>query len=279
MKITTINTGFFKLDGGAMFGVVPRQMWEKLNPPDDKNLCTWAMRCLLVEIGDRKILIDAGIGEKQDARFRSHFEPHGADSLLQSLASQAITPEDITDVFLTHLHFDHCGGILTRNTEGALFPVFPNATHWSNARHWAWAMHPNPREQASFLKENFESLQTLGKLKFVEETESIELFSNFYVHFAFGHTEAMMMIRLVTDDGRTFFYPADLLPSSWHVNMPYIMAYDIRPLESLKEKAAILDRAVAENWHLIFEHDPATACATVKRNEAGRIVINERFDI
>lgn len=279
MKITAINTGFFKLDGGAMFGVVPRQMWEKLNPPDDKNLCTWAMRCLLVEIEDRKILIDAGIGDKQDARFYSHFEPHGADSLLQSLANQAITPEDITDVFLTHLHFDHCGGILTKNTEGSLLPVFPNATHWSNARHWAWAMHPNPREQASFLKENFEPLQTLGKLKFVEATEGIELFPNFYVHFAFGHTEAMMMIRLVMDDGRTFFYPADLLPSSWHVNMPYIMAYDIRPLESLKEKAAILDRAVAENWHLIFEHDPATACATVKRNEAGRIVIDERFEI
>ena len=279
MKITAINTGFFKLDGGAMFGVVPRQMWEKLNPPDDKNLCTWAMRCLLVEIEDRKILIDAGIGDKQDARFYSHFEPHGADSLLQSLANQAITPEDITDVFLTHLHFDHCGGILTKNTEGSLLPVFPNATHWSNARHWAWAMHPNPREQASFLKENFEPLATLGKLKFVEHTEGIELFPNFYVHFAFGHTEAMMMIRLVTDDGRTFFYPADLLPSSWHVNLAYIMAYDMRPLESLKEKAAILDRAVAENWHLIFEHDPATACATVKRNETGRIVINERFEI
>ena len=279
MKITTINTGFFKLDGGAMFGVVPRQMWEKLNPPDNKNLCTWAMRCLLVEIGDRKILIDAGIGDKQDARFRSHFEPHGTDSLLQSLANQAIMPEDITDVFLTHLHFDHCGGILTKNTEGSLKPVFPNATHWSNARHWAWAMHPNPREQASFLRENFEPLQTLGKLKFVEETEGIELFPNFYVHFAFGHTEAMMMIRLVMNDGRTFFYPADLLPSSWHVNLPYIMAYDIRPLESLREKAAILDRAVAEHWHLIFEHDPATACATLKRNEAGRIVINERFEI
>ena len=158
-------------------------------------------------------------------------------------------------------------------------PVFPNATHWSNARHWAWAMHPNPREQASFLKENFEPLATLGKLKFVEETEGIELFPNFYVHFAFGHTEAMMMIRLVMNDGRTFFYPADLLPSSWHVNLPYIMAYDIRPLESLREKAAILDRAVAEHWHLIFEHDPATACATLKRNEAGRIVINERFEI
>lgn len=279
MKITTINTGFLKLDGGAMFGVVPRQMWEKLNPPDEKNLCTWAMRCLLVEIGDRKILIDAGIGDKQDARFRSHFEPHGTDNLLQSLDNQNIKPEDITDVFLTHLHFDHCGGILTKNTEGVLQPVFPNATHWSNKRHWDWATQPNPREQASFLKENFEPLQALGMVAFVEETEGIELFPNFFIHFAFGHTEAMMMVRLVTDDGKTYFYPADLLPSSWHVNMPYIMAYDIRPLDSLTEKAAILTRAVAENWHLIFEHDPKTACATVKRHESGRIVIDRLIDL
>jgi glyoxylase-like metal-dependent hydrolase (beta-lactamase superfamily II) len=289
MKITVINTGFFKLDGGAMFGVVPRRIWEKLNPPDENNLCSWAMRCLLVEIDDRKILIDAGIGDKQDARFRSHFEPHGTDSLLQNLDNQGIKAEDITDVFLTHLHFDHCGGVLSKNMtnngipkiggEESLFPTFPNATHWSNKRHWAWAMNPNPREQASFLKENFEPLQTLDKLKFVEEKEGIELFPNFFVHFAFGHTEAMMMIRLVADDGRTFFYPADLLPSSWHVNMPYIMAYDVRPLDSLTEKAAILEQAVAENWHIFFEHDPNTACATVKRNEAGRIVINERFDL
>ena len=277
MKITTINTGFFKLDGGAMFGVVPRQMWEKLNPPDEKNLCTWAMRCLLVEIGDRKILIDAGIGDKQDARFRNHFEPHGADSLLQSLDNQKVKPKDITDVFLTHLHFDHCGGILTRDTEGVLQPVFPNATHWSNKRHWDWATHPNPREQASFLKENFELLTKMGKVKFVEETENFELLPNFFIHFAYGHTEAMMMIRLVTDEGKTYFYPADLLPSSWHVTLPYIMAYDIRPLDSLTEKAAILERAVNENWYLIFEHDPTTACATVKRNDAGRIVIDCRF--
>jgi glyoxylase-like metal-dependent hydrolase (beta-lactamase superfamily II) len=260
MKITTINTGFFKLDGGAMFGVVPRRMWEKLNPPDDNNLCTWAMRCLLVEIGDRKILIDAGIGDKQDARFRSHFEPHGADSLLQSLENHGVKAGDVTDVFLTHLHFDHCGGVLSKNTEGVIEPTFPNATHWSNKRHWNWAMNPNPREQASFLKE-------------------FELFPNFFVHFAFGHTEAMMMIRLIADDGQIYCYPADLLPSSWHVNMPYIMAYDIRPLVSLSEKAAILERAVEENWHIIFEHDPVTACATLKKNETGRIVVNERFSI
>jgi glyoxylase-like metal-dependent hydrolase (beta-lactamase superfamily II) len=277
MKITTINTGFLKLDGGAMFGVVPRKMWEKLNPPDENNLCTWAMRCLLVEIGDRKILIDAGIGDKQDARFRSHFEPHGADSLLQNLENQGVKAEDITDVFLTHLHFDHCGGVLSKNRDGVLEATFPNAMHWSNKRHWDWAMHPNPREQASFLKENFEPLMALGKLKFVEETEGLELFPNFFIHFAFGHTEAMMMIRLVTDNGHTFFYPADLLPSSWHINMPYIMAYDVRPLDSLAEKAAILERAAAENWHIIFEHDPTTICATVKRNESGRIVVDEYF--
>jgi glyoxylase-like metal-dependent hydrolase (beta-lactamase superfamily II) len=278
MKITTINSGFLKLDGGAMFGVVPRSIWAKLNPPDENNLCTWAMRCLLVEIGDRKILIDAGIGDKQDVRFRSHFEPSGAEFLLQELDNQGIKPKDITDVFLTHLHFDHCGGVLSKNTEGGVDAVFPNAVHWSNKRHWDWAMQPNPREKASFLKENFEPLRAMGKLKFVEEREGIELFPNFFVHFAFGHTEAMMMVRLIADDGRTFFYAADLLPSSWHVNVPYIMAYDVRPLESLREKTAILERAVAENWHLIFEHDPKTACATLRRDATGKIVIDERFE-
>jgi glyoxylase-like metal-dependent hydrolase (beta-lactamase superfamily II) len=278
MKITTIHSGFLKLDGGAMFGIVPRSIWAKLNPPDENNLCTWAMRCLLVEIGDRKILIDAGIGDKQDARFRSHFEPSGAGLLLQELDNQGIKPEDITDVFLTHLHFDHCGGVLSKNTEGAIDAVFPNAVHWSNKRHWDWAMQPNPREKASFLKENFEPLRAMGKLKFVEEREGIELFPNFFVHFAYGHTEAMMMIRLVAADGRTFFYAADLLPSSWHVNMPYIMAYDVRPLDSLREKAVILEQAVAENWHLIFEHDPTTACATLRRDATGKIVIDERFE-
>ena len=274
MKITIINTGFFKLDGGAMFGVVPRRMWGKLNPPDHNNMCTWAMRCLLVEIGDKKILIDTGMGNKQDARFQSHFEPHGTDNLLQSLENDGITHEDITDVFLTHLHFDHCGGALSKNTEGVIYPTFPNATYWSNATHWQWAMSPNDREKASFLKENFEPLKTLGRLKFVEIQEGIELFPNFHVHFAYGHTEAMMMIRLVTAD-KTYFYSADLIPSQWHIPMPYVMAYDVRPLVSMVEKANILEQATRENWHFIFEHDPSVEAATVVKNEQGKIVLNK----
>jgi glyoxylase-like metal-dependent hydrolase (beta-lactamase superfamily II) len=298
MKISFIETGTFKLDGGAMFGVVPKTMWAKLNPPDDNNLCTWAMRCLLIETADRKILVDTGIGEKQDAKFHSHFAPEGLDSLLQNIENQGLTAEDITDVFLTHLHFDHCGGAIskvktndaalktqnsqlkTANTEGGYFPTFPNATYWSNARHWSWANNPNPREQASFLKENFALLDTWGKLQFIPEptdnTEGVEWLPNIYIHFAEGHTEAMMMLRIVTAE-KTYFYPADLLPSSWHVNLPYVMAYDVRPLETLKEKAWVLNRAATEGWHLLFEHDPNTAMATVERLETGRIVVKERF--
>ncbi len=283
MKVSTINTGFFKLDGGAMFGVVPKRLWEKLNPPDENNLCTWSMRCLLIETDDRKILVDTGLSDKQDARFRSHFEPFGTDNLLQSLEKQGLKASDITDVFLTHLHFDHCGGAIGKNTdgtsgdhlEGGLFPIFPNAMYWSNQKHWDWAMSPNPREQASFLKENFESLQTWGILKFVEH-EGQEVFKGVKVHFQYGHTEAMMALEIKMND-KTLFYCADTMPSSWHVNMPYVMAYDVRPLETLKEKAAILERAITEGWYLIFEHDPLTECATVKKNESGRIVLDKKY--
>lgn len=291
MKIHFIETGTFKLDGGAMFGVVPKSMWSKLNPPDENNLCTWAMRCLLIETPDRRILVDTGIGTKQDARFRSHFAPEGLELLLQSIENHGFKAEDITDVFLTHLHFDHCGGAIskretplktqnsslkTENTEGGYFPTFPNATYWSNARHWAWAHHPNPREQASFLKENFTLLETWGKLKFIDEPtdgeNSTEWLPNIHIHFAEGHTEAMMMLRIETDE-KTYFYPADLMPSSWHVNLPYVMAYDIRPLETLKEKAAVLQRAATEGWFLLFEHDPFTAMARVEKTETGRFVV------
>ncbi len=283
MKITIINTGNFKLDGGAMFGIVPKRMWEKLNPPDEKNLCTWSMRCLLIETEDRKILVDTGMGDKQDARFRAHFEPHGEDNLLQSLENHGLKATDITDVFFTHLHFDHCGGAIGRNTdgtsrdnrEGTLFPVFPNATHWSNQKHWDWAMSPNPREQASFLKENFQPLQDWGLLKFVEFDRQ-EIFGGVKIHFQYGHTEAMMALEIKTAD-KTYFYCADTIPSSWHINLPYVMAYDIRPLETLKEKEAILEQAVTEGWHLIFEHDPNVVSATVKKTETGRFVVDKAF--
>lgn len=275
MRVSIINTGFFKLDGGAMFGVVPKRIWEKLNPPDEKNLCTWSMRCLLIETGDHKILVDTGMGDKQDARFRSHFEPFGSDSLLQGIKNLGLTADDITDVFFTHLHFDHCGGAIAKDTEGVFFPVFPNATYWSNQRHWDWAMSPNPREQASFLKENFQPLQERQLLTFVDNDKQ-EVFENVIVHYQYGHTEAMMALEIKVGD-KTLFYCADTIPSAWHVNMPYVMAYDVRPLETLKEKEAILERAVTEGWYLIFEHDPFIECVTVKKSETGRIVVDGKY--
>jgi glyoxylase-like metal-dependent hydrolase (beta-lactamase superfamily II) len=282
MKISVINTGYFKLDGGAMFGVVPKSIWGKLNPPDEKNLCTWAMRCLLIETDDKIILIDTGIGDKQDERFKSHFEPHGENNLEKSLAEKGIKVEDITDVFLTHLHFDHCGGAVTRNfsqnTEGPLSPTFPNATYWTNQTHFNWAMNPNGREAASFLKENFISLHEQGLLKFVKEEEGIELFKNIHIHFTFGHTESMMMLRIKHNE-KTLIYCADTLPSQWHINMPYIMAYDIRPLESLKEKTWLLEKAVENGWYLFFEHDPTVECATVKKDERNRIVLDKIYTV
>ena len=275
MKLSVINTGFFKLDGGSMFGIVPKRMWEKLNPPDDNNLCTWAMRCLLVETDDRKILIDTGMGNKQDDKFKSHFEPFGDDNLLQSLENQGVKVEDITDVFLTHLHFDHCGGAVSR---AVLAPTFHNATYWSNQIHWDWAMKPNAREAASFLKENFVPLQEHGVLKMIEKEDNIEFIDNIHVQFTNGHTEAMMILK-ITVGNKTLLYCADTLPSKWHIGLPYIMAYDVRPLESLKEKAALLEVAVTEGWYLFFEHDPITECATVKKDERGRIVLDKTFKL
>jgi glyoxylase-like metal-dependent hydrolase (beta-lactamase superfamily II) len=278
MKLSVINTGYFKLDGGAMFGIVPKRIWGKLNPPDANNLCTWIMRCLLIETDDRKILIDTGIGDKQDEKFKSFFEPHGENNLKIILAEKGIKAEEITDVFLTHLHFDHCGGAVSRNTEGVLVPTFPNAIYWSNQTHFNWAMNPNAREAASFLKENFVVLQEQGVLKFVEEKENIELFENIHIHFTFGHTESMMMLRIILNN-KTLVYCADTMPSQWHIGMPYIMAYDIRPMESLKEKEWLLNNAVTEGWYLFFEHDPTAECATVKKDEKGRIVLDKTFNL
>lgn len=278
MKIKTINTGFFKLDGGAMFGVVPKRMWEKLNPPDAHNLCTWAMRCLLIETEDRRILIDTGIGDKQDEKFRSHFEPFRDDTLLKSLEKKGLSPEDITDVFFTHLHFDHSGGAVSQDEKGNLYPTFPNAQYWTNKAHWDWAMNPNPREAASFLKENFEILKDNNRLQFIDNQQGISFLPHIEIYFTNGHTEAMMSLKIQTDD-KTLFYCADTIPSSWHISMPYIMAYDIRPLETLKEKAAILEQAATEGWYLFFEHDPVTECCTVVKDASGRIKVHEKFNL
>ncbi len=277
MKLHSINTGLFKLDGGAMFGVVPKQMWKRLNPPDENNMCTWAMRCLLIETDDRRILVDTGIGNKQDEKFKKHFEPHGEDNLMKSLADLGFEASDITDVFLTHLHFDHAGGAVNRNPEGALVPSFPNAKYWSNQQHFDWAFQPNPRESASFLKENFVPLQEAGVLHFVEPT-SVDGWNDWIpgiqYRLVFGHTEAMMMLRIQHDTG-TLIYCADLLPSSFHIGLPYVMAYDVRPLKTMEEKSILLEEAVKQNYCLFFEHDPVTECGFVEKNERGRIVLKE----
>lgn len=277
MNINTIETGFFKLDGGAMFGVVPRRLWERLNPPDAQNLCTWAMRCLLIETTDRKILIDTGIGDKQDEKFRSHFEPHGAHTLAKSLAARGLSPEDITDVLLTHLHFDHVGGAVLKDASGRLVPAFPRALYWSNEVHYNWAMQPNERERASFLKENFVPLQTAGVLHFIPVSEAdVAWLPGIHLRFVYGHTEAMMVV-LIRTEGRTLVYCADVIPSSYHIGLPYVMSYDVRPLLTLQEKARILEDAVAQGHLLCFEHDPDIACATVKQDERGRIVLDKTF--
>ncbi|MFK7810354.1 MAG: MBL fold metallo-hydrolase [Saprospiraceae bacterium] len=276
MKLHTIETGKFKLDGGAMYGVVPKQMWENINPPDDNNMCTWAMRCMLIETADKKILVDTGIGNKQSDKFRSHFEPHGEDDLLSSLSKVGCSAEDITDVFLTHLHFDHCGGAIKHDEEGNPVPTFPNATYWSNQKHWDWAMNPNPRERASFLKENMVPLKDWGILKMVETKHGEEWLPGIRVKYYNGHTEAMMALQIDTGE-KTILYNADLLPSYGHIGLPYVMAYDIRPLVSMKEKEEMLKDALAQNHVLYFEHDPVVECATLKLNKRGRIVMDQAF--
>jgi glyoxylase-like metal-dependent hydrolase (beta-lactamase superfamily II) len=267
MKLYTIDTGFFKLDGGAMFGVVPKTIWNKLNPADENNLCSWAMRCLLIEDGNRLILVDNGIGDKQDAKFFSHYYLHGDATLDRSLAAHGFHRNDITDVFLTHLHFDHCGGSIVRE-DGKLVPAFKNATYWSNTDHWKWATEPNDREKASFLKENILPIQESGQLKFVEHTEGVRFTDNFTVRFVNGHTDAMMLPQL-NYKGKTILYMADLLPSTGHIPVPYVMAYDMFPLTTLQEKKQYLKEALDNQYILFFEHDPVTECCILQQTEKG----------
>jgi glyoxylase-like metal-dependent hydrolase (beta-lactamase superfamily II) len=275
MKLYTINTGYFKLDGGAMFGVVPKSIWNKINPADDNNLCNWAMRCLLIEDGNRLILIDNGIGDKQDAKFFSHYYLHGDETLDKSLAKHGFHRNDITDVLLTHLHFDHCGGSITREGD-KLVPAFKNAVYRSNEKHWDWATHPNDREKASFLKENILPIQQSGQLEFIEtpprqnnEQLGSTLFSdNIALRFVNGHTEAMMLPQIKYKD-RTIVYMADLLPSAGHIPIPYVMAYDMFPLTTLNEKKSFLNEAVQNNYILFFEHDAQIECCELQQTEKG----------
>jgi len=278
VKISIVDSGYFKLDGGAMFGVVPYTMWKKLNPPDENHLCPWAMRSILIETGDRKILVDTGMGDKQDAKFQSHFHPHGEESLMSSLKKLGLEATDITDVFHTHLHFDHCGGSIVKNEDDTYALAFPNATYWSNQKHWDTATNPNARERASFLKENILPIQESGQLKMLPAEDEYEWIPGIKIRISNGHTEAMMMLQIETDNG-TFLYSADLFPSKWHIPMPYVMAYDIRPLVTLEEKSKILNEALENNYKLIFEHDPFTVAGTLKRNDRGRIVFGEEVSL
>lgn len=270
MKIHVLNTGFFKLDGGAMFGVVPKTLWSRTNPADDNNLCTWAMRSILVEYSDRLILIDTGIGDKQDEKFFSHYHLHGNDSLLGNLKKLGFGPEDVTDVFLTHLHFDHCGGAVKRKGENSFELLFKNAIHWSTAEHWKWATMPNDREKASFLKENIMPIQESGQLQFVPRTGNYtrEIFPGFDVLFVDGHTESMMIPHIHYQD-KILVYMADLLPSVGHIPLPYVMGYDTRPLITLDEKKIFLNNAAERDYFLFFEHDAVNELGTLQSTEKG----------
>lgn len=269
MKVYAVETGLFKLDGGAMFGVVPKSMWSKINPADENNMCTWALRCLLIEDGNRLILVDNGIGDKQDEKFFRHYYLHGQDTLQSSLQELGFGFPDITDVFLTHLHFDHCGGSIIRQGD-KLIPAFPNATYWSNAAHWEWAVKPNDREKASFLKENILPIQESGQLKFLDKTSTGDtpFTETISVKFVYGHTDAMML-PVIQYKGRKIVYMADLLPSHGHIPIPYVMAYDMFPLTTLQEKKAFLKEAVDNDYILCFEHDAQQECCTLEYTEKG----------
>lgn len=291
MKLYTINTGFFKLDGGAMFGVVPKSIWNKLNPADENNMCSWALRCLLIEDEGKLILIDNGMGDKQDAKFFGHYYLHGDDTLDKSLAQHGFTRDDITDVFLTHLHFDHCGGSIMRDGD-KLVSAFKNASYWSNEQHWKWATEPNAREKASFLKENILPIQESGQLKFLNvnsatpglssgattlTTHPSPLTPNISFYAVSGHTDSMMLPK-INYKGRTIVFMADLLPSTAHIPLPYVMAYDMFPLTTLNEKKLFLTEAQQNDFVLFFEHDPVNECCTLQLTEKG-IKVGETFKL
>jgi len=271
MKIYPVETGTFKLDGGAMFGVVPKSLWQRTNPADENNLCTWSMRCLLIEDGNRLILIDTGIGDKQTEKFFSHYYLADTKTLEQSLNKLGFGLDQITDVFLTHLHFDHCGGAVQWNSDRSkLQTVFPNAIYWSTENHWKWATEPNPREKASFLSENILPLQESGQLQFVnrEGNYTKNVFNNFDVHFVDGHTESMMIPHIRYKE-KTLVFMADLLPSTGHIPLPYVMGYDTRPLITMAEKELFLNNAAGQEFVLFLEHDSVNECCTLINTEKG----------
>src|SRR5690625_3379261 len=272
MKLYTINTEFFKLDGGAMFGVVPKVLWQRTNPADANNLCTFTNRLLLIEDGDRLTLIDTGMGDKQSDKFFSHYYIHGEDNLDKSLRAHGFHRDDITDVILTHLHLDHCGGAVRREGE-KLIPAFKNARFWSNKKHWQWATEPNPREKASFLKENILPIQESGQLNFIKE--GVDYDENIAVRLAHGHTESMMMPQ-IKYKGHTILYITDLLPTVGHIPLPYVMGYDTRPLITLEERQNYWQEIMEKEYIIFFEHDPVHECCTLQMTEKG-IRVKETF--
>ena len=267
MNLHVINTGNFKLDGGAMFGVVPKSLWQRTNPADENNLCNWSMRCLLIEDGDRLILVDNGMGNKQSEKFFSHYYLNGNDSLDKSLSRAGFNHDDITDMFLTHLHFDHCGGGVKRVSEDKYELTFKNANYWSNEDHWQWATQPNAREKASFLKENIMPMQESGNLNFVP-VDGPSPFAQFDIITVDGHTDKQMLPK-ISYKGHTIIFMADLVPSTGHIPLPYVMGYDTRPLLTLKEKELLLNEAADNNYILFLEHDSVNECCTVKHTEKG----------
>ena len=274
MQLYSVNAGYFKLDGGAMFGVVPKSIWNKINPADENNLCSWALRCLLIEDGNRLILVDNGNGNKQDAKFFSHYYLHGDDTLDKSLAKYGFHRDDITDAFLTHLHFDHCGGSIIRVGD-KLVPAFKNATYYSNKAHWDWAVYPNEREKASFLKENILPIEESGRLKFIDVPQAVDgklgespFTENITIRFVSGHTEQMMLPQ-IKYKGKTIVFMADLMPSAGHIPIPYVMAYDMFPLTSINEKKSFLKEAIAGDYIFFFEHDPVNECCNLQQTERG----------
>lgn len=272
MKIHPLNTGNFKLDGGAMFGVVPKSLWNRTNPADSNNMCEWSMRCMLIEDGNKLTLIDNGMGTKQDEKFFSHYYLSGNDTLEGNLNKLGFSTDDVTDMFLTHLHFDHCGGGIKWNNDRTKFEAtFKNATYWSNSRHWKWATEPNPREKASFLKENILPMLELGQLKFIDK----QGFNYFYVLMVDGHTDAQMLPH-VKYKGRTVVFVADLIPSVGHIPLPYVMGYDTRPLITMTEKEKFLNEAADNQYVLFFEHDSVNECCTVQHTEKG-VRLKETF--
>ena len=267
MKIYPIETGNFKLDGGAMFGVVPKTIWQKTNPADARNLIDMSMRCMLIEDGKRLILIDTGLGSKQSDKFFGYYHLFGNFSLESSLAKHGFHRDDITDVFLTHLHFDHCGGVIEWNSQKTLLqPAFKNAKFWSNDNHWNWAIEPNPREKASFLKENINPIRESGQLNFITNNSLEQI--GFNVLFMDGHTEKQMLPKL-SYQGKTIVFMADLLPTIGHIPLPYVMGYDTRPLLTIKEKAIFLKEAADNNYYLFLEHDAYNEICTVQHTEKG----------